>query len=115
MTPRNLRRPAPPLDCPLDTCLKFLSSAWTARIIWFLGQGPRRFGDLRRDLGSVSTKVLTDRLRTMETQGVIARTTLPTTPVQVEYSLTPLGREFEPVLAAMTKVAERLRDKYGVR
>ena len=51
----------------------------------------------------------------METQGVIARTTLPTTPVQVEYSLTPLGREFEPVLAAMTKVAERLRDKYGVR
>ena len=59
--------------------------------------------------------MLTDRLRTLETQGVIARTTLPTTPVQVEYSLTSLGREFEPVLAAMTKVAERLRDKYGVR
>lgn len=115
MTPRNPRRPGPPVDCPLDACLKFLSSAWTTRIIWFLGQGPRRFGDLRRDLGSVSTKVLADRLRSMETQGVIARTPLSTTPAQVEYSLTPMGREFEPVLAAMTEVAERLRREYGVR
>jgi DNA-binding HxlR family transcriptional regulator len=59
--------------------------------------------------------VLTDRLRAMETRSVIARTTLPTTPARVEYSLTCLGREFEPVLVAMAKVAERLRNKYGVR
>ena len=115
MTLRNPRRTAPPEDCPLDACLKFLSSAWTTRIVWFLGMGPRRFGDLRRDLGGISTKVLSDRLRSMEKKSMIVRRALPTTPAQVEYSLTPLGREFAPVITAMTKLGDKLRDKHGVR
>lgn len=109
MTPRTLRRTAPPDDCPLDACLKFLSSAWTTRILWFLSCGPRRFGDLRRDLRGISANVLTQRLRIMEKQGLVGRRALPTSPIQVEYRLTPLGREFEPVLQAMTAVAGKIR------
>lgn len=108
MTPRNPRRTPPPHDCPLDACLRLLSSAWTTRILWFLRCGPRRFGDLRRDLGGISTKVLSDRLRTMESNGLVSRRKLPTKPVQVEYSLTASGKAFEPVLDAMVEVATRL-------
>lgn len=109
MTPRPPSRTPPPEDCPLDACLKFLSSAWTTRILWFLSCGPRRFGDLRRDLRGISANVLTRRLRVMETQGLVDRRTLPTSPRQVEYRLTALGREFEPVLQAMTGVAAKIR------
>lgn len=104
-SPRN----PPPEDCPLDDCLKFLASRWTPRILWFLCCGPRRFGDLRRDLRGISAKVLTQRLRSMETQGLVARRVLPTKPEQVEYRLTPLGQQFEPVLDAMKQLAQKLR------
>ena len=109
MTRSNPRRAPPPEDCPLDACLKFLSSAWTARILYFLDCGPRRFGDLRRDLGGVSAKVLASRLRAMESKGLVARRTLPTYPAQVEYRLTTFGRQFEPVLKAMIGVATQVR------
>ena len=98
-------RTPPPDDCPLDPCLRFLSSAWTTRILWFLECGPRRFGDLRRDLGTISAKVLTQRLRAMESRGLVARRRTATSPVQVEYSLTALGRKFHPVLAAIVRVS----------
>jgi DNA-binding HxlR family transcriptional regulator len=103
------RRTPPPEDCPLDPCLRLLASAWTTRILYFLDCGPRRFGDLRRDLGKISPKVLSQRLRAMESQGLIARRRLPTYPAQVEYRLTAFGREFEPVLKAMIKVAQELQ------
>jgi DNA-binding HxlR family transcriptional regulator len=107
MNPRHARREPPPQDRPLDACLKFLSSAWTVRILWFLRCGPRRFGDLRRDLGAISAKVLSQRLRSMQAHGLVNRGTLPASP-QIEYRLTALGHEFEPVLDAMTRVAARL-------
>jgi DNA-binding HxlR family transcriptional regulator len=109
MIVRNSRRAPPPEDCPLDGCLKFLSGNWTVRILWFLRGGPRRFGDLRRDLGKISPKVLSQRLRAMESRGMVTRKTLPTHPAQVEYSLTAGGDAFSPVLDAMVDVAAKLR------
>jgi DNA-binding HxlR family transcriptional regulator len=82
---------------------------WTTRILWFLDCGPRRFGDLRRDLETISAKVLTQRLRAMEAKGLIARRRLATSPVQVEYRLTALGREFHPVLAAMVRISKGMQ------
>lgn len=115
MIARTSRRAPPPEDCPLDLCLKFLASTWTTQILWFLSCGPRRFGDLRRDLRGVSAKVLTQRLRRMEAQGLIVRRKLPTNPPQVEYRLTALGREFRPVLDAMTRVARKIAGKSSAR
>lgn len=107
------RRPPPPEGCPLDACLKFLSGAWTVRILWYLAMGPRKFGELRRDLGRISSKVLTERLRRMEAQRVVMRKVLATKPRQVEYRLTALGEELCPVLDAMRHVAEKLQQSYG--
>ncbi|WP_411801125.1 winged helix-turn-helix transcriptional regulator [Acidithiobacillus ferriphilus] len=102
------RRPPPPENCPLDTCLRLLSGAWTPKVLWYLCDEPRRFGDLRRDIGTITSKVLTTRLREMEALGVVAREVIPTSPPQVSYSLTALGRELKPVLEAMARVGEKL-------
>jgi len=103
------KRPPPPPDCPLDACLKLLGGTWTPKIIYYLQMGPRRFGDLRRDLEGISTKVLTQRLRTLEMQKVIKRKVIPSRPPSVEYRLTPMGEELGPVLDAMVAVARKLK------
>jgi DNA-binding HxlR family transcriptional regulator len=104
----------PPDRCPLDTALALLAARWVPQIIWYLSQEPLRFGELRRALGGISAKVLAQRLRTMEMQGVIARKVLHTVPPQVEYSVTALGREFAPVFDAMISVGRKLRRRYGL-
>ena len=91
--------------------LSLLAGAWTAQILWYLRSGPRRFGDLRRDLARVSTKVLASRLRVMQEHGLIQREVLPGKPPQVEYALTPLSRELEPILDSMEQVARNLERK----
>lgn len=98
-----------PVDCPLKECLRFLAGAWTPEIMWYLREEPRRFGDLRRDLGTISSKVLTTRLRELEEQGVVNRKVMPTSPPTVEYSLTDLGRRFEPVLHVIAEVGRELK------
>ncbi|HEX4922586.1 MAG TPA: helix-turn-helix domain-containing protein, partial [Bdellovibrionales bacterium] len=60
---KKSRVPPPPEDCPLEECLSFLAGEWTTKILWYLREEPRRFGDLKRDLGTISAKVLTTRLR----------------------------------------------------
>jgi DNA-binding HxlR family transcriptional regulator len=104
----------PPDPCPLDAALEFLASRWVPKILWYLCEGPMRFGELRRALGPVSSKVLTARLREMEADGVLIRTVLDTSPPQVEYRLTKLGLEFRPVCAAMAEVGARLKRRYGI-
>lgn len=100
------------IECPIAQCLKFLSGAWTHNIMWYLGQNPMRFGELRRALQGVSAKVLAERLREMESQGVVKRELLADRPGSgVLYSLTPFGTEFRPIFEAMLKVADRLRSE----
>ncbi|MDR3411718.1 MAG: helix-turn-helix domain-containing protein [Formivibrio sp.] len=111
LRPKPASQPPLPYDCPLEHVLGLLAGAWTVQILWFLRAEPRRFGDLRRDLKKVSTKVLTNRLRVMEEHGLLIRTILPSNPPQVEYSLTPLSRELEAILDCMEQVARRLACK----
>lgn len=106
-TPKKIQDPAP--DCPLNACLKFLAGTWTPEILWYLKEGPRRFGDLQRDLNGVSAKVLTARLRELELNEVVERKVLPTRPPTVEYSLTKLGMRFHPVLDAIVEVGKGLK------
>ncbi len=80
-------------------------------MLWYLCDDPRRFGDLRRDIGTITSKVLTARLRELEELGVVAREVIPTSPPQVMYSLTKLGEELKPVLEAMAHVGEKLKRK----
>lgn len=72
---------------------------WTVLVVWTLGDGPRRFNELRRALGSISQRMLTLTLRGLEREGLVSRTVFPTIPPRVDYELTPLGRSLlEPVM-----------------
>ena len=85
----NVAQPAP--ECPLTACMTLLGGAWTPNVIWFLSGGPRRFGELRRDIPRISAKVLAARLKILEEKGVVHREVIPTSPPSVEYRLTDLG------------------------
>ena len=97
-----------PVGCPLEAGLKIIAGAWTPQILWYLRLEPRRFGDLKRDLGAVSAKVLTTRLRELEKLGMVTRHVMPTSPPTVEYALTPVGLKLNPVLDAIAAVGKEL-------
>ena len=87
-----------PDHCPMDVGLNILSGKWTLRILWHVSKGPVRFNELRRLLGTITTKTLTLQLRELEEQGMILRTVYPETPPRVEYALTELGQSIQPIL-----------------
>ena len=95
--------------CPLSECMSFLRGAWTPNVIWYLSGGPRRFGELRSDIPRISAKVLSARLRELEEKGVVARQVMATSPPSAEYSLTELGSELIPAIAAIVRVGQKLK------
>ena len=97
--------------CAVGALLRVLEGPWTTYILWVLSsQGPQRFGQLRRALQGISAKVLTERLRLLEREGVVSRTYRPTIPPEVTYALTARGCELAGVLDALDAVA---RQWYG--
>jgi len=106
----------PPPGCPMAECMKLLGGTWTPNVIWMLTGGPRRFGELKRDIPKISPKMLTARLRDLEDKGVIAREVVPSSPPSVEYKLSELGRELIPVINTIVRVGTRLREsRMGAR
>jgi DNA-binding HxlR family transcriptional regulator len=93
-------------NCPSRTALHRIGDRWTALIVGVLAERPHRFGELRRRIGGVSQKMLTQTLRSLERDGLVSRKAFATVPVTVEYSLTPLGETLVPVLAAVRDWAE---------
>ena len=110
---RKNRTPAPPPDCPLTECLAVIGGAWTPNIIWYLRSGPRRFSELKIDIPGVSAKVLTTRLRELESSGVVSRDVKPTSPPSVEYALTDLGLELMPAIDAIVEVGHKIKERTG--
>lgn len=87
--------------CPVETTLTLIGDKWKVLILRDLMPGIKRFGELKRSVGSVSQKVLTAQLRDMEESGLVDRKVYAEVPPRVEYSLTPLGRSLKPILDAM--------------
>src|SRR5690625_3591276 len=84
--------------CPrFEKAVSLLSQRWTALVIYQMLDTPQRFGAIQSAIG-VSGKVLSDRLKNMEQEGLIKRDVYPETPVVIEYSLTKKGESLEPVL-----------------
>lgn len=93
---------------PLAKLLGILSSPWTMLLLHRLHmEGPKRFGELRRSLGSISTKTLTERLRMLEAEGWVHRHYKPTVPPQVTYTLAKKVLELDPVMVELGRIAER--------
>lgn len=93
---------------PLQKLLSILASPWTLLLLHRLHiEGPKRFGELRRRLGRISTKTLTERLRLLESEGLVTRHYEPTVPPQVTYSLTEKVLELDGVMIELDRIAER--------
>ena len=93
---------------PLHRLLRILSGQWTMLLLHRLHlEGPMRFGELKRRLGPISTKTLTERLRMLEGEGWVHRHYEPTVPPQVTYSLTAKVMELDGVLTELVRIADR--------
>jgi len=90
-----------PEDCrAVSEVLSRVGDKWTVLVVSTLGDGPKRFNELRRALGSISQRMLTLTLRGLERDGLVTRTVFPTVPPRVDYELTKLGRSLlDPVSA----------------
>lgn len=93
-------------DCPSRLILERIADKWTALIIGILAQSERRrFNELRRMIGGISQKMLTQTLRDLERDGLVKRTIYPEVPPRVEYELTRLGRTLCAPLGSLTQWA----------
>ena len=99
--------------CPVETTLMLIGDKWKVLILRDLLTGTKRFGELKKSIGSVSQKVLTAQLRDMEESGLLTRTVYAEVPPRVEYRLTDLGRSLEPILDAMRNWGEAYKAQSG--
>ena len=99
--------------CPVETTLLLIGDKWKVLILRDLMPGTKRFGELKKSIGSVSQEVLTAQLRDMEESGLLTRTVYAEVPPRVEYRLTDLGRSLEPILDAMRNWGEAYKAQSG--
>lgn len=92
--------------CAIETGMRILGGKWTGSILWHLKDEPVRFNDLSRMIGGASKKMIAERLRHLETHGLIRRDVMPTSPVSVQYSVTDDGRAALGVLESLRQWAE---------
>ena len=94
--------------CPrFHKAVELVGARWTGAIIQLLLPGRARFGELRAAIPEMSDRMLSERLRELEVEGIVERTVIPEVPVRIEYALTDKGRALQSALDAIAKWAER--------
>lgn len=102
------KAPAPNVfsaQCPTRLVLDLIADKWTALVIYLLSSGTRRYGELQREIGGISQKMLTQTLRKLEEDGLVKRVIYPEVPPRTEYSLTELGLTLKEPLGALCQWA----------
>ena len=94
--------------CPLDTAVEALGGKWKPLIVYQLRGGTRRFSELQRAIPEATRQMLTQQLRQLEADGIVRRTVHAVVPPRVDYALTSMGKELEPVLTALEKWGGRV-------
>src|SRR3954464_6461512 len=96
------RQDPPAVACPIAPVVDIVFSRWTTPILWTLHEfGRQRFGELHHRIDAITPKVLTQRLRQLERDGLITRTYHPEMPPRVEYEISELGRSLGPMFATL--------------
>ena len=109
MSEQKNAKPLP--ACPVETTLTLIGDKWKVLILRDLPPGTKRFGELKKSIGSVSQKVLTAQLRAMEENRLVHREIYAEVPPRVEYSLTELGKSLKPILDSMWAWGEAYKAK----
>ncbi len=89
------------LNCPVDATLRLIGGKYKALILWHLINGTMRHGELQKMIPQATPKMLTQQLRELESDNLLARKVYPVVPPKVEYSLTEFGESLKPLLFAM--------------
>lgn len=89
--------------CPAERTLDFLSGKWRPMVIYWLMDGPLRFNELQRRLGTITHRTLSRTLKAMQADGLLTRRDYGEIPPRVDYALTGLGQSLKPVLEAMER------------
>lgn len=97
--------------CPMREVLNRIGDTWSLLVVINLQEGPVRFNALRRSIEGISQRMLTVTLRSLERDGLVARTVKPTTPPEVDYALTDLGRSIAGPIDALGAWAHDNRDR----
>lgn len=100
-------------NCPVETTLMLISDRWKVLILRDLLNGTKRFSELKKSIGSISQKVLTSNLRSMEQDGLVHRKVFPEVPPRVEYSLTETGFSLKPILDTMYTWGENYKRQHS--
>ncbi len=94
--------------CPkYEQAAELLGKRWTGLIIRVLMGGPKRFKDIKEQIPEMSDKMLTDRMKELEAQGVLTRTVYPEMPVRIEYELTDKGKDMKDVIESIQVWGEK--------
>jgi len=96
--------------CPVETMLVLMGDKWKVLIVRDLLEGTKRFGELKKSVGIITQKVLTQNLRAMEENGLLTRKVYAEVPPRVEYTLTEVGKSLKPVLDTMYAWGERYQE-----
>jgi DNA-binding HxlR family transcriptional regulator len=97
--------------CPVEATLSIIGDKWKILILRDLIDGTKRFGELKKSIGSISQKVLTQQLRDMEEDGLVDRKAYAEIPPRVEYSLTETGNSLKPILDSMFLWGQQYKEK----
>jgi DNA-binding HxlR family transcriptional regulator len=87
--------------CSVAACAEIIGAKWTALLVHDLSEGPRRFSQLEHSCAGISPRTLSERLRALEAEGIVARHSYPESPPRVEYELTDKGQGLLPIIDAM--------------
>ena len=102
-------------SCGLDATLRIISGKWKPLVLFFLRDGPRRYGELKRLVEGVSDKVLIQQLKDLEADHVLMRTDYKEVPPRVDYALTPLGRSLaEAIVPLCTWGSEHMTEMASI-
>ncbi|MGE3961159.1 MAG: winged helix-turn-helix transcriptional regulator [Dehalococcoidia bacterium] len=109
-TERRGGAPPPSLDeCPIREVLDRVGDKWSVYVVHLLGDGTKRFSELKRSIEGISQRMLTVTLRGLERDGLVTRTIYPEVPPRVEYALTPLGETLLSTVCQLVAWAEEHR------
>ncbi len=100
-----MKDPTSPVCRTISALLQRIGDKWTVLVVATLGEGPRRFNELRREIPSVSQRMLTLTLRNLERDGIVSRAVTPSIPPRVDYALTALGHSLLAPVSALTEWA----------
>lgn len=96
-----MKDPSDPVCRTISNLLARIGDKWTVLVVQTLGQGPKRFNELRREIPAVSQRMLTLTLRNLERDGLVSRTVTPSIPPRVDYELTELGQSLQKPICGL--------------